>query len=517
MDLLAKLEKTKILWWVIALCMLFFFLRLPSIIEPYWYGDEGIYEVVGQSMDQGRLLYRDIWDNKPPLLYVVYALAGGDQPTIKTFSIIAGLLSVIAFFLLSQKLFKKQRISLITTTIYVLLLATPILEGNIANAEDFILFPTILAGLLIYKVLNKDASTPKQYSIFNLQSSIFIAGLLLGIAFLFKIVAVFDLAAFFEFFIMMNLPPNITWKSFATALSHARQKNHQDPWLRSFLTTSWVLLLGFLLPLFLTIIYFTLNHAFVAFFQAVFSGNVSYVGSQNNLWGIPQGLLIIKCLLLIGAMYSVFKKRNRFTKPTLFILLWLIFSLFNAYFSERPYTHYVIVLLPSFCLFIGLLFASQKTIYRLKIFVGIIVVLLVLLFQFQFNIPKSFSYYGNAIQFLQGKKSVEEYQSFFDPKVPRDYAVASFIEKTTTPTDNVFIWGNNPQIYALAHKLPPEKYTVAYHITQNNAFEQTQGAIDTVKPKYIIALKEIQPLPFQLPLYIMQYNLPGAIIYERSF
>ena len=287
MNLLAKLEKTKILWWIIALCMLFFFLRLPSIIEPYWYGDEGIYEVVGQSMDQGRLLYRDIWDNKPPLLYVVYAVTGGDQPTVKIFSIIAGLLSVIAFFLLSQKLFKKQRISLIITTIYVLLLATPILEGNIANAEDFILFPTILAGLLIYHILNKsqNKTNKKHSSIFNPQSLIFISGLLVGIAFLFKIVAVFDLAAFLSFFIMIKLPPNITWKSFTTAHSHAGQKKYQDPWLRSLLTTSWFLLLGFLLPLFLTILYFTLNHAFVAFFQAVFSGNVNYVGSQNNLWG----------------------------------------------------------------------------------------------------------------------------------------------------------------------------------------------------------------------------------------
>ncbi len=509
MKLLAKLEKTKILWWLIALCMLFFFLRLPSLMEPYWYGDEGIYEVVGQSMDQGHLLYRDIWDNKPPLLYVVYALSLGDQPTVKFFSIIAGLLSIIAFFFLSQKLFKKQRISLIITVLYVLLLATPILEGNIANAEDFILLPIILAGLLIYNFVNLNKAKE------NL--SLLIAGLLLGVAFLFKIVAIFDLAAFIGFFIMVRLPTNITWKSFMLALSRSQHHTIEDSWLRSVLTTSWFLLLGFLFPLFLAIIYFTFNHAFVAFFQAAFSGNVSYVGWQNTLWEIPQGFLIIKCILLIAALYAVFKKRAHLPKPTLFIVVWLIFSLFNAYFSERPYTHYVIVVLPSFCLFVGLLFTSEHAKSRLKIFTGIIGILFVLLLQFQFNIPKSFSYYENAIQFLNGQKSVTDYQTFFDPKVPRDYSVAAFIRKNTTPSDRVFIWGNNPQIYALTRELPPGEYTVAYHILQNNTFDQTQHAIDKVKPKYIIALKEIQPLPFQLPLYIMQYNLQGAIIYERSF
>src|SRR5581483_3733412 len=119
MNLLAKLEKTKILWWIIILCTFFFFLRFPSIIEPYWYGDEGIYEVVGLAMDHGHLLYRDIWDNKPPLLYVVYALAGGDQPTVKIYSIIAGLLSIIAFFILSEKILNRPRVSIIISALYV--------------------------------------------------------------------------------------------------------------------------------------------------------------------------------------------------------------------------------------------------------------------------------------------------------------------------------------------------------------------------------------------------------------
>src|SRR5271154_4148144 len=113
MKFLAKLEKTKLCWWIIISCILFFFLRLPSLIEPYWYGDEGVYEVIGQAMNHGRLLYQGIWDNKPPLLYVVYALAQGDQPTVKIISLIIGLATVICFFFLSQKLFNKLKISLL--------------------------------------------------------------------------------------------------------------------------------------------------------------------------------------------------------------------------------------------------------------------------------------------------------------------------------------------------------------------------------------------------------------------
>ena len=153
---------------------------------------------------------------------------------------------------------------------------------------------------------------------------------------------------------------------------------------------------------------------------------------------------------------------------------------------------------------------------RIKILIGIAAVVALLVSQFTFNIKETYQYYPNAIQFLTNKESVKEYQTFFDPQVPRDYMLSEFITKNTKASDTVFIWGNSPQIYAMSDKLPPGKYTVAYHIMQNNAFEETQGAIAESNPKYVIVLQE-SPLPFALPLYIMQYTLPGATIYERSF
>ena len=99
MKFLSHLKSSKITWVLIGISTLFFILRLPSLIEPYWYGDEGIYQVIAQAINHGHLLYRDIWDNKPPLLYLVYAAANSDQILIRTISLIVGLLTTIAFFL----------------------------------------------------------------------------------------------------------------------------------------------------------------------------------------------------------------------------------------------------------------------------------------------------------------------------------------------------------------------------------------------------------------------------------
>ena len=50
-----------------------FALRYASLFEPRWYGDEGIFAAIAQNMREGRTLYSQAWDNKPPLIFFTYA------------------------------------------------------------------------------------------------------------------------------------------------------------------------------------------------------------------------------------------------------------------------------------------------------------------------------------------------------------------------------------------------------------------------------------------------------------
>src|SRR5579871_405313 len=110
MQLLSKLEKRTEVWFLTFISFIFILLRIPSLFEPLWYGDEGVYETVGMGLSHGRLLYRDIWDNKPPLLYLLYAFFQSNQPLVRFANLFAGLLSVILFFCVTQKLFEKKYI-----------------------------------------------------------------------------------------------------------------------------------------------------------------------------------------------------------------------------------------------------------------------------------------------------------------------------------------------------------------------------------------------------------------------
>lgn len=462
--------------------LIFSLLRLPSVVEPYWYGDEGIYHVIGVALREGRVLYSEIWDNKPPLLYYIYAAAAPDQFLTRFVSLIFGAGAVIAFYFLAQKLFKERLAVYASTGFFAVIFGLPVIEGNIANAENFMLAPIILAFLLV--VSSKASDTTLKYAI---------AGTLLSAAFLTKIVAIFDFAALLIFILTLKIMDRTRFEK-----------------------TSIAAFVGaFIAPIILVSIYFISQGAFGDFLNATFSQNVGYVGYGNKLL-FPMGLLLVKLLLLTASIVLIIKYRKILTASGVLILIWLAFSLFSALFSARPYTHYLLVLLPAVSLLAGYILDNKKL---MKISIPLLLIILVVIFQtFKPNFRKITPYYLNYLSFITGSKSVTEYQAFFDRKTPRDYALASFIRSKTSEKDNIFLWSDSGQIYALSGKLPPGRYIVAYHITfYPEAVLETEKALDELAPKYIIQTKDDNTINNFLSNYELRYVIEDARIYERKF
>jgi len=498
MKILAKLEKGREIWFLIVASLIFFFLRFPSLFEPDWYGDEGIYQTLGIGIKAGRLLYRDVFDNKPPLLYLFYSFVSSDQFMIKLLSLIFGLLSVIVFFYLCKRLFENIKASFVATSVFAILFGLPLIEGNIANAENFMLLLNISAGYLIIRSLNLNLKS----EIINHKSLIiFIAGLLLGISFLFKIVAIFDFAAFAAFLFFANYSKRIL--DICSIKNLTKEVKSLTPFI-----------IGFVIPIAITIIYFLFNHAFKEFLTATLFSNVGYV-EYGNKFIIPQGFLIFKLMFLGSFSLFIFWKRKTYGLPFAFVSLWLGFSLFNAYFSQRPYTHYVLILLPAFCLTIGL-FVLNKNFSKLA---GVLMLSAFIAVLLNFNFyTKTIFYYQNFAAFILNRQSVSSYQSFFDKSTPRDYEIANFINLNTKASDNIFIWGNNAQVYKLTNKLPPGKYAAAYHITSyKDGDSNTKTGLETNKPKFIIVIPNVPIFPFSLAGYDRKISIAGVDIYEKLY
>lgn len=486
MRVLKKLEGSWEFWIVIFISLLFFFLRFPSLFEPLWYGDEGIYQAIGTALNNGKSLYSQIFDNKPPLLYWLYAILKSDQFSVRFASLIFGVLSIASFFYLSKKLFRSN-IKYLTTSVFAVLFGLPILEGNIANAENFMLFPIILAGYLIISSVQKTENK----LIIN-HSSLIISGLLLGIAFLFKIVAIFDFAAFFVFCFLINLN---------SAKREIKLTN---------------LLAGFLTPIIFIGSYFFLNGTFVDFINASLITNIPYVSYGNKIGNFPI-LLFIKLVLLAIFTLFMYIKRKQFSNITIFIVIWFAFSLFNSFFSQRPYTHYLLVLLPSFSLMIGLILFDKK--YQKNISIAFIIVTIIIAAIFRvYNYKKNVLYYQNFISYVKGEKSTAKYQAFFDKNTPIDYEVARFIKPKLNKNDTVFVWGNNAQLYQLIGVTAVSKYVVSYHmVNYQDGARSIKNTIEKIEPRFVIVMPNVPPLPHPLMSYFQKINISKVIIYERNF
>lgn len=469
------------IWWLFAICLVFVILRLPSLIEPYWYGDEGIYQVVGHAINSGEILYKDIWDNKPPLLYLIYALVDGDLFGVKTISLFFGLGSVISFYFLSVKFFKTNISSILATAVFAILFGAPVIEGNIANAENFMLLPIIISAYLLLS-----------YSQSKNNKNLVIAGFLLSAALILKIVAVFDFVAFAVFIFVLEF--------------ENKRKAVRD-------------LLYFAFPffslLFVAACYFLVVGAFSDFISAVFLQNVSYVGEQYGS-SMPTLTLAVKAVLtivVIGALIVV-RRKNRISIPSFFLYIWCCMGIYSAFFSDRPYIHYLLVMLPTFSLLIGHLWQSKKTRIVDSLLIGFII--FVAYFHFQIY-RKNIAYYVNYIRFLANQEQTRDYLSFFDASTPRNYDVATFIKENVKDDEKVFLWSDSPQIYALSKKLPIGKYIVAYHITfYKNADVITKKQIDNAKPKYVIQTVEDPLISELLTSYQLRYIMQGVKIYERQ-
>ena len=89
--------------------------------------DQSIYAVVGEGVLHGKMPYRDLWDFKPPGIFLVYALAealfGRGMVAIRLLEVLGMLGSVFGFVRLADTFFDRPRVGLIGGAVAALLQA----------------------------------------------------------------------------------------------------------------------------------------------------------------------------------------------------------------------------------------------------------------------------------------------------------------------------------------------------------------------------------------------------------
>ena len=416
-----------------------------------------IYLTLGEAIRQGVPLYKEIHDNKPPFLYILASLAGS-LFWFKAILAIWHLISVFLFWKLSSALFPKNiKLQRIATATFALLTTLPMLEGNIVNAELFMIGP-IIAGFLL--ILNNKANSSK----------IFLAGILFSSSVLFKIPAIFD---------------SLTVPFFWLVVS----KNIKD--IRQILRKTFFLLTGLFTPLALTLIWYYLSGAAKEYVVAAFLQNVGYLatwrpGDVTKPFFIKNAPLLFRAGILALGFGILYWKKNKLSREFMFSTGWLLLTLFATTLSERPYPHYLIQVVPPFSLTFAML-VSLKTFEQVLTIIPLTLTFLVPVYFKYWHYP-SIPYYVRFINFATGRTEKSVYLSSFGGNVTRNYKIADFLAFSTKRGDSVFIWGDGVPIYALSRRLPPIKYVADYHISDFSSKGEVIKNLNKKPPKIVVIL-----------------------------
>ena len=468
------LEKLNIPNWLAILLFVCLLLRIPSFFEPYYYGDEMIYLTLGQGLRQGVPLYSGLYDNKPPVLYLIAALAGS-LVWFKVFLAIASLISIVLF----AKIVKMQKVS---TIIFALLITLPLLEGNTANAENFMMAFS-LGG--IYILLSKKLNI----------KNLLLSGFLFGISFLTKVPAILDLPVVILFWII------------TTGFK-------KDDLIR-IIKNSFYVVLGFLIPIVLSLVWYGAGGHLGDYIKAAFMQNVGYVSSWRpsdvqKSFLVRNAPLLIRFLVASLGIIITFFFRKKLSKPFILASVWLFLSLFAVTLSERPYPHYLLQSIGPIAIFLGLLF-TQKTIEQSLIVVPLLFAFFVPVY-YKFWYYPTTSYYFRFIKYAVGVSSKDKYISGFNKYAQRNYQIADFLVNSSYKNDKVFVWGpDSPTIYALSRRIPPIKYVADYHVFDYSSKSEVVKMLSLNKSRFIIITPEAKPFLEITSLLRQNYLLVNRI------
>ena len=167
-------------WYAaIGLVLLTIVTRIPALLHPKAIDDEGMYAVVANELVDGGKLYVDVVDRKPPLLFWTYAgvfkLAGKyNWKALHILTVVWTLATMAGLYAIGRRLFDRAT-GLMSALLYCVFQPWATSKNLALNGELLMNLPIVWAWAI---GLRRSSSF--------VRPSLFLAGALLGVAFLLK-------------------------------------------------------------------------------------------------------------------------------------------------------------------------------------------------------------------------------------------------------------------------------------------------------------------------------------------
>jgi len=428
--------------------------------------DQGLYGVIARGWMQGAVPYRDLWDNKGPMLFLWYVAAFkllGEGVVAPRLLAALGTAAAVPFVWDSARILLGPRKGLLAALFFAIAFANPFLQAN-ANAEILMLCP-LAAGFWAFARGSRGGS----------QLWFALAGVLTALAALTKQAAAGPLAGY----------------GFWLAVLALRRPAERPRHVRSMLMLAAGVALG-LLPF---VVYFAVNGALYDFFYATVKFNILFSGGNPVILKLiptlildPPSLfggLLLWVLAVLGGV-RLWRRRDRAAG---LILTFALFSELAAQFMGKMSAHYNVGLVPAAAVLGAVGFDAVRDAWRMG--------------------QRRMGYAAVACAvisiavscFVYARPSSED--RFVVQYTYRDYAyrsldareIARRVDALTGPDDYVYEFGRQSDIYFLADRKPASRWvhTRAYGIDPT-MLDEVLSDLDLRQPKLILLTFECEPM-----------------------
>lgn len=449
-----------------ALAAFAILVRLPILSVPLE-RDEGAYAYVAWRMLHGEVPYRDVFDHKPPGIFVVYAAAiaglGTSAEAIHLAAAFYNAATTALVILLAARLYGLAA-GVLSGLLYAVSSTAPAYNGNAANTEFFLVLPMLAAVLLMWGAVSRDRSG----------GLLFAGGLAAGASMLFKPSAA-PVVCFLVLAILVQRC--LLGRRFMVGMSECG-----------------IFVLGALCPMGITLGLFAALGASKDFYEAVVLYNAAYraevtlEGARDMLgYVFRMGVLsqsVFWLFGLVGLAGTLLWRRREDVYASGFVLASAAGVAMGGWFLP----HYLFLMLPAAAVVAGR--AASGIVYNRTITTR----------------PRAARY--AALGFLAAVMVAvplgADWEYFFilspaqaarmlyrgNPFALSD-DIADYLRQHTSAKEKIFIVGSEPQVLFLAQRRTATRYPYIYPLTQATAtaLERQREAIDSLRtapPAYIL-------------------------------
>ncbi len=363
--MLQKIKKGRIFVYLYCLITALLILLLTTKNSPLYpfndWVDANAFFTMGKGIFNGKVMYRDLFEQKGPILYLIYGFGYliSHKSFLGVFILEVIMFSISLYFLYKTlRLFLSVRSSLIILPIFSSALCTSFSFVHGGSAEEFSMLFFFVTLYYFFKHFKVQELSHKE---------MIINGVIAGIVFLIK----YTLLGFWLAF------------TFSIFIDFILKKKYK----KAFTYPFW-LLLGMILPIVVTIIYFLINKGLMAFVNNYFYVNITVyakesVGIFSRIKDLILGLMdtfskntFMEILLIVSIIFVLLFKVKKRVKWLLLLLV--IASILGVYWGLKFYPYYLLfILLFSGVSYLVIFSAFDKYIIKLSsqiylIFLGII-------------------------------------------------------------------------------------------------------------------------------------------------